>query len=123
MGFFLGALSGLFGRCLNAAADIAKIEAAAAYVKCVVKVRGAFVSLLGIACSLLLALAGFLLVHVALFAWLPWSIGVKALVLLVLGLAYVACGLVLVLNINSDRAWMKLAGVDRIMAGLGSRKG
>lgn len=122
MRFIQGILSAFCGRLMDAALTIVKAEAAAAYVSCVLKVRRAFVALLSLACFLLLALAGFVLIHVALFAWLPWSLGVKALLLLILGAVYVTCGLVVVLSISSDRTWMKFAGIDRIMAGVGPRR-
>src|SRR5512143_1949663 len=112
-------MSGFCNRLAGAALTIVKAEAAAAYVRCVVKVREVFVALVSLAAFLLLALAGFVLVHVALFVWLPWSIGVKALVLLILGAAYFGVGLAAALSINSDRAWMKLAKVDELLSGLG----
>lgn len=122
MRFLLGIVSGLCGRLADAAFTIVKAQAAAAYVRCVVKVREAFVALIGLAAFLLLALAGFVLIHVALFVWLPWSIDVKALVLLILGAAYFGLGIAAVLSINSDKAWMKFAKVDALIAGLGGRQ-
>jgi hypothetical protein len=99
--------------------DIVRIELAAAYVSCVAKVHRAFVALLYLALCLLLALAGFVLIHVALFAWLPWSLSVKALLLLILGVIYLGCGLAVTFVISSDLAWMKFAKVDEILAGIG----
>jgi hypothetical protein len=122
MKFILGVVSGLLGRVLDTAMNIAKIEAAAAYVSCVAKVREAFLILLNLATMLLLALAGFVLIHVALFIWLPWSLGVKALLLLILGAAYLTIGLLTVLSISSDRTWMKIAKVDKILAAIGPRR-
>ena len=122
MGFILEIISSLCGRCVNAALSIAKIEAAAAYVGAVVKVRRAFVALLSLALFLLLALSGFVLIHVALFAWLPWSLPVKALVMLVLGVAYLGGGLAVVLGLSSDRTWMRFTKVDLILANLPPRR-
>jgi hypothetical protein len=62
------------------------------------------------------------LIHVALFAWLPWSLPVKALVLLVLGVVYLGGGLAVVRELSSDRTWMRFAKVDRILAGLPRRR-
>jgi hypothetical protein len=120
--FLRGVLSAFCGRLVDAALTIVKAEAAAAYVSCVVKVRRAFIALLSLAMCLLLALSGFVLVHVALFAWLPWSVGVKAPLLLILGAVYLGCGLAMVLRVSSDRAWMRFAKVDRIVASLGARR-
>jgi hypothetical protein len=122
MKFIQGIISALFGRWIDGVLTSLKLEAAAAYVAGVTKVRQAFIALLGLALSLLLALSGFVLVHVALFAWLPWSLSVKALVLLVLGMVYLCGGLAVVLGLSSDRTWMKFAKVDRILASLTPRR-
>jgi hypothetical protein len=122
MNFVLGFISALFHRWMGRVQDILHIEAAAVYVAGVRKARQAFIALLGLAVFLLLALSGFVLIHVALFAWLPWSLPAKALVLLVLGMIYLGGGLAVVLGISSDRAWMRFAKVDRILASLPPRK-
>ncbi len=118
----LGIISALFRRWLGRVQDILQIEAAAVYVAGVRKARQAFIALLGLALFLLLALSGFVLIHVALFAWLPWSLPVKALILLVLGVVYLGGGLAVVLRLSSDRTWMKFAKVDRILASLPPRR-
>lgn len=96
-----------------------KTELAAVYVGWVAKAHRAFVTLLTLLIFLLLALSGFVLIHVAVFTWLPWSLPAKALMLLILGVLYLGCGLAVCLGICSDRAWMKFTKVDRILAGLG----
>jgi hypothetical protein len=122
MKFILGIISALFGRWLGRVQDILQIEAAAVYVAGVRKARQAFIALLGLALVLLLALSGFVLIHVALFVWLPWSLPAKALVLLVLGVVYLGGGLAVVLGLSSDRTWMRFTKVDRILANLPHRK-
>jgi hypothetical protein len=122
MKFILGIISALFGRWIDRVLDILQTEAAAAYVAGVRKTRQAFIALLGSFLLLLLMMSGFLLIHVALFIWLPWSLPLKALVLLVLGLVYLGIGLAVVLELSSDRTWMKFARVDRILAALPRRK-
>ncbi len=123
MNFIMRMASGLFGRLFDTATSIVKFEVAAAYVNCVAKARQAFIALLSLAVSLLLALAGFLLIHVAVFAWLPWSMPVKALVLLILGIVYLGCGMAAALVASSDRTWMKFARVDRMLAAIALRRG
>ena len=118
MNFILGIASALFGRYINGVMDIVRTQAAAAYVAGVVKLRQAFIAMLSLALFLLLALSGFVLIHVALFAWLPWSLPVKALVLLILGAVYLGCGLSVAVWLSSDRTWLKFAKVDRVLAGL-----
>lgn len=122
MKFVLGIISALFGRWIDGVLDCLKTEAAAVYVAGVRKVRRAFVAVLGLALALLLALGGFVFVHVALFAWLPWSLTTKALVLLALGVVYLGAGLSVVVVISSDRSWLRFARVDRIIAGLPPRR-
>jgi len=122
MKLILGIISALFGRWVERVLDSLRTEAAAVYVAGVRKARQAFVALLGLALFLLLALSGFVLIHVALFAWLPWSLPLKALILLVLGTVYLGCGVAVVLGISSDRTWMRFTKVDRILANLSPRR-
>jgi hypothetical protein len=122
MNFVLGFISALFRRWIGRVQDILQIEAAAVYVAGVRKARRAFIALLGLALSLLLALSGFVLIHVALFAWLPWSLPAKALVLLVLGMVYLGGGVAVVLGLSSDRTWMRFTEVDRVLASLPPRR-
>ena len=122
MKFILGIISALFGRWIDRVLNSLRTEAAAVYVAGVRKTHQAFIALLGLALSLLLALSGFVLIHVALFAWLPWSLSVKALILLVLGMVYLGGGLAVVLELSSERAWMRFAKVDRILACLPPRR-
>ena len=121
MKFILGIISALFGRWIDGVMTSLKTEAAAVYVAGVGKARKAFIALLGLAFSLLLALAGFVFIHIALFMLLPWSLPVKALVLLMLGLVYLGAGVAVVGELSSDRAWMKFTKIDRIIAGLPQR--
>jgi len=114
-------LKALLGRGPGFLLDGLKTEAAAAYVAGVRKVHQAFVALLALALILLLTLSGFVLIHVALFAWLPWSLTAKALVLLGLGVVYLGAGLAVVLRLSSDRTWMKFTKVDRLLARLSRR--
>jgi hypothetical protein len=122
MKLVLGILSALLRRWVGRVQDILQIEAAAVYVAGVRKARQAFIALLGLALFLLLALSGFVLIHVALFAWLPWSLPSKALVLLILGVVYLGGGVAVVLWLSSDRTWMRFAKVDRILASLPPRR-
>ena len=122
MKFILGTVSALFGRWIDGIKVSLKTEAAAVYVAGVGKARKAFIALLGLAFSLLLALAGFVFIHIALFILLPWSLPVRALVLLMLGLVYLGAGVAVVGELSSDRAWMKFTKIDRIIAGLLPRR-
>jgi len=122
MKFVLGIISALIGRWIDGVLGMLKTEAAAVYVAGVRKTRRAFIALLGSFLLLLLMMSGFLLIHVALFMWLPWSLPVKALVLLVLGAAYLGTGLAVVLWLCSDQNWMRFTKVDRILTSLSPRR-
>ena len=122
MKFVLGIISALIGRWIDGVLGMLKTEAAAVYVAGVRKTRRAFIALLGSFLLLLLMMSGFLLIHVALFMWLPWSLPVKALTLLILGVVYLGAGLAVVIYVNSERTWMRFAKVDRIIAGLPTRR-
>ncbi len=122
MKFILRIISALFGRWIDRALDCLQTEAAVVYVAGVRKARQAFIALLGLAFFLLLALSGFVFIHVAIFAWLPWSLPIKALILLVLGMVYLGCGLAVAIGLSSDRTWMKFTRVDRILAALPRRR-
>ena len=112
----------LFSRWIDGVLDCLKIEAAGVYVAGVRKARQEFIALLGLTALMLLALSGFVFIHVALFVWLPWSLPTKALVLLILGVVYLSGGLVVFFGLTSHRAWMKFTGVDCILASLPPRR-
>jgi len=74
--------------------------------------------------GVMLAVAGFLLIHVGLFLYLPWSVPTKALILVVLGLIYLVVPLIFILRICSRRTWLKLSRADELTASLtGQKKG
>ena len=113
-------LSARFDRGIDLLLGSVECEAAAVYVAGVRKAREAFLALLLAILFLLLTMAGFLLVHVGLFLWLPWSLSTRALVLAGLGLLYLGGGLAVVASVASERAWVRFARVDRLLARLQS---
>lgn len=121
MGFLQGLVSTLFGGWLDRLLAGLETEAALLYVAGVRKTREAFIALLLAILVLLLMMVGFLLVHVALFLWLPWSLPAQALVLLLLGTAYFGGGLAVLSTIASERAWVKFGKVDKLVARLQRR--
>jgi hypothetical protein len=111
----VGILAAIVNRWCEGVLDRLRIEAAIRYVDGVKKARQGFIALLGTFLLALLMMSGFLLIHVALFVWLPWSVPVKALILLILGVVYLGIGLAFVLKITSNRAWMEFTGVDEVL--------
>jgi hypothetical protein len=122
MTFLSGLISTLFGRWRDSVLGGVEMKAAALYATGVRKARGAFIALLLAILFLLLLMSGFLLIHVALFLWLPWSLKARALALLLLGVVYFIGGLAVVVSISSERAWMRYTGVDRLLARLPVRQ-
>jgi uncharacterized integral membrane protein len=122
MSFVLGFLSYCFGRWIDGFTHDLRIIAATEYVAGVRKARRAFIALLASFLLLLFLMSGFLLIHVAFFLWVPWSLPVKAMVLLVLGAIYLGGGLIAVWRISSDRAWIRFTKVDRILANVVGRE-
>ena len=100
---------------------VVRAEFAAKYVAGVVKVSRTLVALLTRAFFRRLVLSGFVLIHVALFAWLPRSLPANAPVLLILGVSYLNCVLACTLVTSPSRAWTEFAKVDRFLAGLDGR--
>ena len=118
MKYVVGIIKALLGYLISGLVETLKVEAATRYVAGVRKARRGFIALIGSFLLLLLMMSGFLLIHVALFMWLPWALPLKALLLLGLGLIYLLIGLLAVLAVCSERAWMKFTKVDQILAGL-----
>ena len=60
---------------------------------------------------LIIALSGFIFIHVAIFLLLPWNTETKAIILLALGFIYFfgICGLTLILH--SRRRWARITGL------------
>lgn len=95
--------------------DVAKIELATLYLKGLGHIRRVFIVGLFFLFAVLLCVSGFLIIHVALFMVLPWSLLVKALCLLGLGLVYLLVPLFLILRFCSQRGWMKVCQADKLI--------
>lgn len=105
----------LLHRMVEGFAGVWKIKAVRQYVLGIQKARRAFITgLLAVLC-LLLAMSGFLVLHVGLFLWLPWSTAARAAVLVGLGLVYVGLALGVILRICSERTWMRFSRADELV--------
>jgi hypothetical protein len=93
-----------------------KIQAAIWYVKGVAQARQIAVRIVSVVAGLLLALAGFIILHVGLFLWLPVSIGVKGLLLAALGLIYLLVAWLAIRHLLSERLWMNTSGASAFVA-------
>lgn len=92
--------------------DFVKLEVSKAYLYSLACVRDAYLSLLFHLFAIVLALAGFLLIHLALFFLLPWSLQVNALILLIVGILYLAISLLYIIKKASKKNWQKMSDLD-----------
>jgi len=99
-----------------------KTEMTAVYVSSVEHARrafiGAFIAMLGV----LLGVCGFLLVHVALYLYLPWSAERKSLTLLGLGLAYLVVAVAGIARLLSRSFWLKHSKAQDMLDSLAEKK-
>lgn len=96
--------------------QLLKIEAAKSYLQ---GVRMARLSALGLAAMGLvvgLICTGVLLVHAALFILLPWSVRAKAALGLLLGVTYLAAGVLALRAALSEKAWIAKSGAAAMLA-------
>src|SRR5580698_8795294 len=87
-----------FGRMFELMGQIIKSYCARFYTSFIDSVRNIYVAILLTIACLLLLLMGFLLLHVALFLYLPWEMSDKILLIFVLGMVYLLGSLILVLR-------------------------
>jgi hypothetical protein len=104
------------------AVGLIKIRAATYYVKAVGAARCVFIGSLILKCALLLMLAGFVIMHIAIFMFLPWSPQSKAVVLFILGGLYFLISLVYVLRICSQEFWMKHSKASKLVEEVTGKK-
>jgi apolipoprotein N-acyltransferase len=93
-----------------------KIQAAIWYVKGVAQARRIAVRIVAVVAALLLGTAGFIILHVGLFLWLPVSLAVKGLLLAALGLIYLLAAGLVIRRLLSERSWLKNSGASDFIA-------
>jgi hypothetical protein len=90
-----------------------RLEAALWYVRGVRTARAAFLSVLLLAVCVLLAAAGFVLVHIGLYALLPWPANARTL--LILGAFYLLLAGWSLWWVCSEKTWMRYSNARQIM--------
>lgn len=96
--------------------DALKIQAARWYVQGVAGARMAFLGYVALLGGMLLAVVGFIAVHIGVFLLLPFDLRVKAALLVVLGIVYLAIPVWLLRRAASQETWMKLSKADDLVA-------
>lgn len=117
MRMLLGLLKGLLpGALIGWALGYLKLEIAAIYVNAVDCSRRIFIAALAGLCLLMLCLSGFVLLHVALFLYLPWTLEDKICLLFGLGLAYFFLPVILFVGLSMRQTWLKATGAKDFAA-------
>ena len=116
---FKGLLAGMAVKLLDnyrrLAIQLLKIAAAKCYLRGVQTARLAASGLMRMGLMIGLICVGALLFHAGLFVLLPWSDETKAILGMVLGLAYVVIGVVALRAAMSEKTWMEKSGASRML--------
>jgi hypothetical protein len=95
--------------------QLLKIEAAKGYLHGVQMARMSAIGLLRAGLFIALIGVGVLLLHAGLFVLLPWSVEVKAVLGMCLGLAYVVIGCAALHAAMSEKTWMEKSGAAAML--------
>lgn len=119
-GLLAGSVAWLTGNAHGYAFDLFRIRGAIWYLRAVRTARGLY--LLGLATTLgaVLAGAGFVLLHIGLYALLPAP--ADAITLMGLGMIYLVAGIYLVVGLSKEQRWMKASGADVVCETLTRRR-
>jgi hypothetical protein len=92
-----------------------KIEVAKCYVHGVQMARLSAIGLMRVMLMIGLIGIGVLLFHAGLFILLPWTLAAKAVLGMILGLAYTAIGYTLLHAAMDEKTWMEQSGVAEML--------
>jgi len=95
--------------------QLLKIEAVTCYVRGVRLARESAIGLIRMGLVVALIAFGALLLHVGLFMLLPWPVEAKAILAMILGLAYVVVGVVLIRVDMSEKMWLEQSGAAELL--------
>jgi len=99
----------------RSAMHIARIKTATYYVRGVQAVRRGLMGYLGLCVLRYLLGFGFLLLHVGLLLYLPWTLKEKGLFLIVLSAIYMLIAGVAFSVLLAQRTWMKTTAADQMV--------
>ena len=95
--------------------QLLKMEAAKWYLQGVQIARFSAIGLMWMGLGIALVFVGVLLLHAGLFILLPWTLEAKAVLGVVLGLAYVVIGGIALRAAMDERAWMEKSGAAEML--------
>jgi len=114
-GLLAGLAIKLLGNCRHLSIQVLKIEAAQCYLHGVRTARSSAIGLMRMGLVIGLIVVGALVFHVGLFLLLPWTVEVKAVLGVFLGLAYVASGCVALHVAMDEKTWMEKSGAAEML--------
>ncbi|MCC5846857.1 MAG: hypothetical protein JJU29_02100 [Verrucomicrobia bacterium] len=101
--------------CRRTTFRLARIELARIYLQCVIVARNSASSMIRISLMVGMMAMGLLLLHAALFMLLPWSLQVKAFLILGLGAIYTLTAGIVIGVESSDKSWIKNSGAQALL--------
>ena len=114
-GLLTGIAINLLDNCRHLSTQVLKIEAAKCYLHGVQMARLSAIGLMRMGLVIGLIGVGALLFHAGLFILLPWTVAVKAVLGMFLGLAYVAIGCVALHVAMNEKTWMEKSGAAEML--------
>lgn len=110
------------GRVFDLVCSIIKGYFVRLYMNLIDHMRSVYFMMVMTVASLLLLISGFLLLHIALFLYLPWDITDKALLIFILGLAYTTVPIFVIGYYRSRGHWLKISGAKSVLDNLSDPK-
>ena len=101
--------------------DLLKIEVAIAYLKIIKGTRRFFVILALLLFATVVFACGFLIIPIALLLFMPWEPQTKAIVGIVIGALYILLPVIIVSALLSEKRWVRMSGVEKILRDAGRR--
>lgn len=103
------------GKLFDLVRDIFKSGVAKIYVDIVEGLRNVYFLLIASIAIVLLVFTGFLMLHAALFLYLPWELCDKLFLMLALGLSYILVPLIAFAVLQSRSRWLKSSGAQKFI--------
>jgi hypothetical protein len=103
------------GPILALVAELLKIELTILQAKILDNLQQVFKLAILSAFCMAIFCCGFLLIHVAIFLYVPYSMATKALLMFILGAIYFFIPLICVLWLSSKNRWLKILGKNSVL--------
>lgn len=115
-------VKGLVKSYLESILELAKIRAAICYVNGIKVARRLFILWCALVFCLVLLAIGLGLIPIALCLYMPWTPQTKAMVAIAFGLVYIVVPLLVMINVFSQKRWMKISGAKDLVDGILDQK-